>query len=126
MTTQITRFFAKKQDGDDMEIVSYLPLETLRESQYNMYASQQICTVRDFSMEEYYDEQKNGGSKMTDVHQILYDMGCALIYFEIVVKNGKGEFVLNSNFSDYHDWKYSKFIIENCKFLAKMGHPLFQ
>ena len=61
---------------------SDLPMKNMRESPYNMYASQQICSARDFSMEEYYEQNKS-----QQALQILYDIGCAMDQLGIIDRN---------------------------------------
>jgi len=121
MTSKITKYFKKHKSEDDMDIYVPLPMENMQESRYNFYMSQQLCSARDFSMNEYYDDNNRSQNSL----QILYDIGCAINALGIVEKEGDG-YKVSENFSDYDAWKDSKDIVKNCEFLHKMGHPYYK
>lgn len=110
------------------DIRNYLgkPLSLMEESAYNSYNSQQICTVRDISLESDYQNMLNNSDTNKQIYlQELFDAGCALMNYDIVIKNG-GKFELNKNFDDYTSWLYNENnIIDNCRFFRKLGHPLY-
>ena len=102
-------------------------MQNMRESIYNFYDGQQVCTARDMSMSEYYEDAMNNNSHNINLYlQHLYDLGCSLMTLQIVEKDSNNGFKLNEKFGDYHDWSFSeKNVVDNCNFLKKMGHHLY-
>ncbi len=99
------------------------PFKNMTESQDNYYYSQQICVMRDISMEKYYIDSMNfNESNKSEYLQELYDGGCALINCGIIIKMNN-DFQLDSNFGDYLNWQFNENnVINNCNYLRKMGH----
>ena len=126
VSNTIHNYFDRNMN-DMMEVEEIKPMSTMTESKYNMYASQQICSARDFSMEEYYEDVKQKDpDNLTKYVQILFDIGSALCGLEIVHKVGNN-YELNKEFFDYYAWMSKEELVKsNCKFLVKMGHPNYQ
>lgn len=101
-------------------------LKYIKESDYNMYGGQQVCSFRDSDLEEGMKEILETNIKYLGTYlQDIYDMGCAAMDMKIVCY-GEGEFELDLDFGDYEDWKFAeKRVIKNCNFLKKMGHKKF-
>ena len=93
----------------------------------NMYDGQQVCSGRDMSMSEYYEDALEHYPQKIDIYlQHLYDIGCSMMTFQIIEKDSNNNFKLNKQFGDYYDWSYSEQnVVDNCNFLRKMGHKLY-
>jgi len=103
------------------------PLANLQESQYNFYAGQNVCNIRDINLpNELNTRFQNLKMVSTAVYQDIYDMGCALMDLQIVVKTNN-KWSISPNFFDYSAWiSHENDVKANCELLAKLGHPLFQ
>lgn len=103
-----------------------ISLKNIEESKYNMYGGQQICCFRDSDLKkDLNDVLDNNNLKLKLYLQEIYDMGCALIDMEIVIKKN-GKFKLNKEFPDYSSWEFAKErVIKNCLFLEEAEHPKF-
>lgn len=94
----------------------------MRESDYNYFFGQQICSMRNVEMQEYYQSSSDKKACL----QILFDVGVVLEEMGIVRKNAFGKYRLNRYFADYGDWKcYRNIVEQNCEFLKQHGHPKY-
>jgi len=118
----------RNYDVDNMNI--NMSNTNMQESEYNLYAGQNICNIRDLNLKYYLTDVLNNPTETTNeetVYQEIYDIGCALMSLNVVKKNDQQHFKLNNKFGDYESWKpFKKTIIENCEFLQQIRHPLFQ
>jgi hypothetical protein len=117
----------RKTESLGEDIFNHKFFKNMQESYINPYLSQQVCSARDISMKEYFNENNLNNINLSSSYlQEFYDMGCAMKLFEIIKKNEYGEFELNPEFGDYEGWAFNKEnVISNCNFLREHGHPYY-
>lgn len=100
-------------------------LSNYKESEYNNFHGMNIMSLRYVNMVDELDKYQ--GNDKSKLYQSIFDAGKALIDIGIVVYDkNKHSYILNTDFGDYDAWHNSADVIsENCKLMAKLGHPDF-
>jgi hypothetical protein len=108
---------------DIVENITSTSLKYLEESAYNYYANN-LNIAKDIPIKYYYDNITDKKIKLQCLQE-LFDIGCNLINHKIIIKKNN-KFMLDPEFDNYAIWKYKENeVINNCKFLQELCHPLF-
>ena len=94
-----------------------------KESKYNYYQGMNILSLRCVDLAN--ELEKTLEKDKSILYQDIFDAGKALLDIGIIIYDkDKRSYIMNKDFGDYDAWHSSSdVILENCKLMAKLGHP---
>ena len=98
-------------------------LAGFKERTHNYYQGMNIMSIRGIDLANVLEKTLQKDKPI--LYQDIFDAGKALLDVGIVIYDkDTRSYIMNKDFGDYDSWHTSSdIILENCKLMAKLGHP---